>query len=76
MTSECSFLGTKRIPLLETLPEDITCLAFLFVAGGCLLACDSIEPTDYFIRRTFTAISTAPRAATAVKISFMICCSE
>jgi len=31
-------LGTKHIPLLETLPENIACLAFLFVAGGCLLA--------------------------------------
>jgi hypothetical protein len=25
--------GTKRIPLPETLPENIACLAFLFVAG-------------------------------------------
>jgi len=31
-------LGTKHIPLLETLPENIACLAFLFVAAGCLLA--------------------------------------
>ena len=31
-------MGTKHIPLLETLPENIACLAFLFVAGGFLLA--------------------------------------
>lgn len=61
MTSECSFLGTKRLPLLETLPEDITCLAFLFVAGGCLLACDSIEPPDYFTRRPSTDFHSAAR---------------
>jgi len=29
---------TKLIPLLETLPENIACLAFLFVAEGCPLA--------------------------------------
>ena len=33
---------------------------------------DSIEPTYNFIRRPFTAISTAPRATTAVEIFFMI----
>jgi hypothetical protein len=36
------------------------------------VGCDSIEPTDNFIRRPFTAISTAPRATTTVEISFMI----
>ena len=36
------------------------------------VGCDSIEPTYNFIRRPFTAISTAPRATTAVEISFMI----
>ena len=36
------------------------------------VGCDSTEPTYNFIRRSFTAISTAPRATTAVEISFMI----
>jgi len=36
------------------------------------VGCDSIEPTDNSIRRLFTAISTLPRAATAVEISFTI----
>jgi len=36
------------------------------------VGCDSIEPTYNFIRRPFTAISTMPRATTAVEISFMI----
>jgi len=44
----------------------------LIRSSGMPVGCDSIEPTYNFIRRPFTAISTAPRATTAVEISFMI----
>ena len=65
-------LGTKHIPLLETLPENIALFGVLIRSRGMPVGCDSIEPTYNFIRRPFTAISTAPRATTAVEISFMI----
>jgi hypothetical protein len=42
---------------------------------GMPVGCDSIEPTTNSIRRLFTAISTSPRTATAVEISFTICCA-
>ena len=42
----------------------------LIRSRGMPVGCDSTEPTDNFIRRPFTAISTSPRAATAVEISF------
>jgi len=65
-------LGTKHIPLLETLPENIALFGVLIRSRGMPVGCDSIEPTYNFIRRPFTAISTGPRATTAVEISFMI----
>jgi hypothetical protein len=47
----------------------------LIRSRGMPVGCDSIEPTTNPIRRLFTAISTSPRAATAVEISFTICCA-
>jgi hypothetical protein len=44
----------------------------LIRSRGMPVGSDSIEPTDNSIRRLFTAISTLPRAATAVEISFTI----
>jgi hypothetical protein len=47
----------------------------LIRSRGMPVGCDSIEPTTNPIRRLFTAISTSPRAATVVEISFTICCA-
>jgi hypothetical protein len=41
----------------------------LIRSRGMPVGCDSIEPTETFIRRSFTSISTAHAAATTVEIS-------
>jgi len=68
-------MGTKRIPLLETQLIDIEMSQGGIRSSGMPVAYDSTEPTGNFIRRLLIGISTERRAATAVKISLMICCS-